>query len=67
MADEEVLDKKAKKKAEKEAKKKASKKGEDQDNLEEEEDLGIVGKILMFFVALIIIVIWLAIFAILVK
>ena len=67
MADEEVLDKKAKKKAEKEAKKKASKKGEDQDNLEEEEYLGIVGKILMFFVALIIIVIWLAIFAILVK
>ena len=71
MADEEVLDKKAAKKAEKEAKKaakKAAKEGGDGATSEEDEEkLGIVGKFLMFLLAVVIVAIWLAIFALLIK
>lgn len=78
MADENLenndLDPKAAKKAEKEAKKaakKAKKNGELNDDEildgDDEEGLGIGGKLVMGLVALIIIVIWLAIFALLIK
>ena len=68
----EEVDKKAAKKAEKEAKKaekaakkEAKKNGEDVG--EDEESLGIGGKLIMGFVVLLIILIWLVIFAFLVK
>jgi flagellar motility protein MotE (MotC chaperone) len=63
------VDKKAEKKAEKERKKaeKARKKAEKQSNEFETEEESIGGKILIFFVTLIIILIWLAIIALLIK
>ena len=53
------------KKAEKKAKKEAKKNGEEIP--EDEESLGIIGKLIMAFVVLLIILIWLVIFAFLVK
>lgn len=74
MAEEmdEVLDKKAQKRAEKEekkaAKKEAKKKAkEEKTELDLEEETSIGGKIAVFFVTLIIIIIWLAIIALLIK
>lgn len=71
MAEEEkdeVLDKKAAKRAEKERKKAEKKKAKaEQDDLDMEEETSIGGKIAVFFVTLIIILIWLAIIVLLIK
>jgi len=69
MADEEKLDKKAAKKAAKEAKK-AKKNGEEiegEEVLDDEDKPSFGSRVVMFFVALLILVIWLAIFALVVK
>lgn len=71
MAEEEkdeVLDKKAEKRAEKERKKAEKKKAKaEQDDLDMEEETSVGGKIAVFFVTLIIILIWLAIIVLLIK
>lgn len=64
---EEVVDKRAAKKAEREAKKADKKKKKGANDLDMEEETTIGGKIAVFFVTLIIILIWLAIFALLIK
>lgn len=69
MADEEKLDKKAAKKAAKEAKK-AEKNGEEiegEEALDDEDKPSFGSRVVMFFIALLILVIWLAIFALIVK
>lgn len=73
MAEEmdEVLDKKAQKRAEKEAKKAAKKEAKkakaEKAELDMEEETSVGGKIAVFFVTLIIIIIWLAIIVLLIK
>lgn len=68
MAEEmdEVLDKKARKKAEK-AKKKADKKAKAEQLASDEDETSVGGKIAIFFVTLIIVIIWLAIIILLIK
>lgn len=69
MAQEEVLDKKAAKKAEKEQRLQAKKMAKERANASdlEQEDESVGSKIAVFFVTLIIILIWLAIIALLIK
>ena len=64
---EEVVDKRAAKKAERETKKADKKKKKGANDLDMEEETTIGGKIAVFFVTLIIILIWLAIFVLLIK